>query len=125
LTGPIDLDASSWASEVEGSSVPLLVEFWHDGCVWCKRLEPFFNELAGEFAGKLKFAKLNILSDDRNLELAERFGVMGTPTLILFCRGRPLRSMVGYRPKEMLRREIQEMIDSYEDCFREHTPLAK
>jgi len=120
-----DVDADEWDVEVDRSKIPVLVDFWHDACVWCKRLDPVYSELAAEFSGQLKFAKVNALSSEKNTQLAARFGVMGTPTLILFCEGRPIEALVGYRPKEMLRREILRMIDTYQECFKQHTPLGK
>ncbi len=125
MTGPLDIDSDSWHSEVHASKVPVLVDFWHQACVWCKQLDPVFRQLAGEFAGKLKFARLNVLSDEKNNELATRYGVMGTPTMILFCNGRPIESLVGYRPEETLRREIHLMIETHEECFRQQTPIEQ
>lgn len=123
MANPINLEADKWDSEVNQSKLPVLVDFWHDACIWCRRLEPFFNELSEEFSDQLKFAKLNTLSSEENNELAGKFGVMGTPTMILFCQGRPIQSLVGYRPKEALRDELKRMIETYNDCFRQQTPV--
>ncbi|MEM3383364.1 MAG: thioredoxin domain-containing protein [Nitrososphaerales archaeon] len=121
----INIDSDNWDLEVNKSEKPVLVEFWHQHCVWCKKLNPIIDELARIFSEKLKVAKINILSNEKNARVAEYFGVMGTPTIILFCHGRPIESIVGYRPKETLFMEIQRMIDSYKDCFEKHTPLEK
>lgn len=121
----INVDSDNWDSEVNKSEKPVLVEFWHQNCVWCKKLNPIIDELARVFSEKLKVAKINVLSSEKNAHIAEHFGVMGTPTLILFCHGRPVESIVGYRNKETLFMEIQHMIDSYKDCFEKHTPLEK
>jgi len=125
MTGPLDIDADDWDAEVNRSKTPVLVDFWHEGCIWCKRLDPLYSELAVEFSGKLKFAKLNVLSSEENNRVAAKHGVMGTPTLILFCDGRPIESLVGYRSKEILRRELEGMIETYQECFKQHTPLRK
>lgn len=125
LTIPVKVDSSNWELEVNKSEKPVLVEFWHQLCVWCKKLDPLIDEAARIFADKLKIAKIDILSSRENTQIAEFFGVMGTPTLILFCRGRPMESIVGYHPKETLFVEIQRMIDSYKECFGQHTPLEK
>ena len=122
---PLNVDADDWHVQVHESSMPVLVDFWHDACVWCKHLDPVYAQLAEEFAGKLKFAKLNVLSNKSNNELAAKFGVMGTPTLILFCNGRPIETLVGSRPKETLKRELQLMIETHQDCFKQQTPLVK
>jgi thioredoxin 1 len=125
MTEPLDIDADDWDTEVNRSSTPVLVDFWHDACIWCKHLDPVYSQLAGEFSDKLKFAKLNVLSNERNSQLAAKFGIMGTPTVILFCNGRPIETLVGYRPKETLKRELQLLIETQQDCFKQQTPLVK
>jgi len=125
MTEALDIDADDWDAEVNRSSTPVLVDFWHDACIWCKHLDPVYSQLAGEFSDKLKFAKLNVLSNERNSQLAAKFGVMGTPTVILFCKGRPIETLVGYRPKETLKRELELMIETQQDCFKQQTPLVK
>jgi thioredoxin 1 len=125
MTEALDIDADDWDAEVNRSSAPVLVDFWHDACIWCKHLDPVYSQLAGEFSDKLKFAKLNVLSNERNSQLAAKFGVMGTPTVILFCKGRPIETLVGYRPKETLKRELELMIETQQDCFKQQTPLVK
>ena len=121
----LDVDAKDWESQVLKSQEPVLVDFWHDSCVWCKRLEPALTEVAPEFSGKLKFVRFNILSSDENNAVGQRYGIMGTPTLILFCNGRVLKQLVGNRPKEKLRKEIQEMLTEYKDCIDQSTPLKR
>jgi thioredoxin 1 len=125
LSAPINIDSDDWDSEVNKSEKPVLVEFWHQHCVWCKKLDPIIDEVSRVFSEKLKVVKINILSSEKNAQIAERFGVMGTPTIILFCHGRPIQVIVGYRPKEALFLEIQHMIQTYGDCFSQHTPLEK
>jgi len=125
LTVPVNVDSKNWDLEVNKSEKPVLVEFWHQNCIWCKKLDPFIDEVAQIFSDKLKVAKINVLSSEENSHIAEHFGVMGTPTLILFCRGRPIEAIVGYRPKEVLIKEIQHMLETYEECSRQHTPLEK
>ncbi len=119
----VDVDAEDWETKVSRSKEPVLVDFWHDACVWCKRLEPELTEVAKDFSPKLKFARLNVLSSDANTQLGQKYGIMGTPTLILFCNGRVLEQLVGYRPKDKLRREIQDMVNNYQACFKQSTPL--
>ncbi len=119
----IDFEAKDWDGQVVGSKEPVLVDFWHDSCVWCKRLDPELGEVAKEFSGKLKFARFNIFSSDANSQIAQKYGILGTPTLLLFCKGRPVSSIVGYRPRAKLRQEIQDMINNYQDCFTHSSPV--
>ncbi|HYY90920.1 MAG TPA: thioredoxin family protein [Candidatus Dormibacteraeota bacterium] len=119
----IDVDSTNWDDQVAKSKQLVLVDFWHDSCVWCKRLDPELSTLAGEFTGKLKFAKLNIFSSDGNAEIGRKYGIMGTPTLLIFCNGRPVDSLVGYRPRDVLRKELREKVDKAKDCFKQSTSL--
>jgi thioredoxin 1 len=121
----IDLDGKDWDSQVVSSKEAVLVDFWHDACVWCKRLDPELGEVAKEFSGKLKFARLNIFSSDENSRIAEKYGIMGTPTVLLFCKGRVVSSLVGYMPRSKLREKIQEMTNTYQDCFTHSTPVPQ
>ncbi len=119
----VDVGAEDWETKVLESKGPVLVDFWHDACVWCKRLEPELAEVAKDFSPKLKFARLNVLSSAANNRLGQKYGIMGTPTLLLFCNGRVLEQLVGYRPKDKLRREIKDMVENYQACFKQSTPL--
>jgi thioredoxin 1 len=121
----IDLDAKDWEGQVVGSKEAVLVDFWHDACVWCKRLDPELAEVAKEFSGKLKFARFNIFSNDENSKIAGKYGIMGTPTLLLFCKGRVVSSLVGYMPRAKLSQKIQEMINTFQDCFTHSTPMPQ
>jgi thioredoxin len=118
-----DVNAEDWETKVLGSKEPVLVDFWHDACMWCKRLEPELADVARDFTPGFKFARLNVLSSEANSQLGQKYGIMGTPTLILFCNGRVLEQLVGYRPKDKLRKEVQEMVGNYRDCFKQSTPL--
>jgi len=70
LTEPLDIDADDWDLRVNRSSMPVLVDFWHEACVRCKHMDPVYSQLAGEFSSKLKFAKLNVLSSEKNNQTA-------------------------------------------------------
>ena len=118
-----DVESTDWEAEVLKSKEPVLVDFWHDQCVWCKRLDPELREVAGEFSGKLRFTRLNIFSSDRNTEIGRKYGIMGTPTLLLFCNGRPVDSLVGYRPRDVLRKELREKLNNARDCIKQSTAL--
>jgi len=123
MGGVIDLDSTNWDEHVVQSRQLVLVDFWHDGCIWCKRLDPELNAIAPEFSAKIKLARLNIFSSDGNNEIGRRYGIMGTPTLLLFCNGRPVDSLVGYRPRDALRKELKEKIEKAQDCFKNSTSV--
>ncbi len=98
------LNASNFATEVTHSAEPVLVDFWATWCGPCKMLAPVLDELAGEYAGKAKIAKLDI---DESRDLAIEHGVQSIPTLILFKGGQKIGQAVGMRPKT----ELKKLID--------------
>jgi thioredoxin 1 len=119
----LDVDSTNWNEKVTKSDQIVLVDFWHDSCVWCKRLDPEVNTIAGDFAGRLRFVKLNIFSSEGNTEIARKYGIMSTPTLMLFRNGRPVDSMVGYRSRNVLRNELFEKLAKAQDSLKQSTSL--
>jgi thioredoxin len=101
--GIVTLDNATFDEHVKSADVPVLVDFWAEWCGPCKMIAPVLEEIAKEQAGKLLVGKLNI---DDNLEVANRFGVMSIPTLILFKDGEQQVTVVGAKPKGQLLQEI-------------------
>ena len=94
-------DQSFATDVVEASkSVPVLVDFWAEWCGPCKMIGPALEEIAGELAGRVTVAKVDI---DSNPRAPNDFGVRGIPTLILFKDGKPAATQVGALPKSRLR----------------------
>ncbi len=119
----IEVDSTNWEEQVAKSQQLVLVDFWHDGCIWCKRLDPELNAVTADFSGKLRITRLNIFSSDANNAIGRKYGIMGTPTLLLFCNGRPVDSLVGYMPRDALRKELREKLDKAKDCFKQSTSI--
>ena len=86
-------DGPSFEADVLQSVQPVVVDFYADWCPPCRMMDPAVEKLAGEFAGKVKFGKLNV---DDNQEIAIRYSVMGIPTLGLFRDGKLVDRLVGY-----------------------------
>jgi thioredoxin 1 len=106
--GTIDtLTDSTFDEEIAGAGEPVLVDFWAEWCGPCKMIAPVLEEIAGEHAGKLRIAKLNV---DDNPGVARRFDVMSIPTLIVFKDGQPARRLVGAKPKGALLEELSEFL---------------
>ncbi|MBX5465461.1 MAG: thioredoxin [Clostridia bacterium] len=104
----IEVDVATFDREVRESQLPVLVDFWADWCAPCRMLAPIVEQLAEEYEGRLKVARLDV---DANPELATEFGVMSIPTLMIFKRGEPVERLVGYRPKDQLKRAIDKVLE--------------
>ena len=89
----------SFETEILQSSVPVLVDYWAEWCGPCKMIAPILDEVAGEYAGRLKVAKLNI---DENQATPPKYNVRGIPTLMLFKNGALEAQKVGAVSKTQL-----------------------
>ena|SRR3989344_32502 len=103
----IKVDEQNFDSEVINSNLPVVVDFWAEWCGPCKVLGPIIEEIAGEYAGKLKVGKLNV---DENNSLAMRYGVMSIPTLKFFKGGKVVGELIGAAPKQAVEAEIKKYI---------------
>jgi len=99
----VEVTDANFATEVLQSELPVIVDFWADWCAPCRMVSPVIEELAGEMAGKIKVAKLNV---DANRETAARYDIMSIPTVILFEKGELSRQVVGALPKDSLVKEL-------------------
>jgi thioredoxin 1 len=103
----VTLSDSNFEEEVLKSEQPVLVDFWATWCPPCKMLGPIIEELATEYQGKAKVAKLDV---DQNQQIASNFGIMSLPTVVLFKNGNPVKSFVGVQPKEDYARELDQLL---------------
>ena len=101
------IDDANFEAEVLKSSVPVVVDFFADWCGPCRSLSPIVEELAKDFAGKVKVAKVDV---DQATEAPTRYGVRLIPTLVLFKDGREVDKITGYKPKADLRKRIEALI---------------
>lgn len=93
------VSTSEFESQVLGSDIPVLVDFWAEWCGPCKAIGPSIEQLATEFEGKAKVYKLDV---DKDGELATRYGVMSIPALLMFKEGKVVDQLVGAFPKDQI-----------------------
>jgi thioredoxin len=98
---------ASWAADVLQADGPVLVDFWAEWCGPCRQVAPVLEEIAGEYAGKITVAKVNI---DENPEIARNYQIMSIPTMSVFSGGEVVKSIVGARPKAAILRELGEFV---------------
>jgi thioredoxin len=104
---PVTVTDASWKREVEDSPIPVLVDFWAPWCGPCRAIAPVLEALAGERAGKLKIAKLNV---DENPQSAARFQVQAIPTMIVFRGPLEVDQIRGALPKGALEARLDRVI---------------
>jgi len=103
----LEVTDGNFKAEVLDSTIPVLVDFWASWCGPCRMVAPIVEELAGEYAGKLKVTKLNV---DENHETAQNYGIMSIPTLLVFKGGKPAHRMVGAMPKAEFKRQLDPIL---------------
>jgi thioredoxin 1 len=94
---------ATFADEVLGSELPVLVDFWAQWCPPCHRLAPVLEELAAEYEGRVRIVKLDV---DANPDTTRAYGVLSMPTLTVFRKGEVVSQVVGAQPKGRLRAQL-------------------
>ena len=99
MAKPVHVSDSSFDAQVLKSDLPVLTDFWAEWCGPCKVIAPLLEQIAQEYDGRVKIAKIDV---DANNQVAMRLGVQSIPTLILFKNGQAVERLVGSMPKERL-----------------------
>lgn len=101
----IDVTDENFESEVLNSDIPVLVDYWAVWCAPCRMIAPIVEQLAEDYKGKLKVAKMDV---DSSPETPANYGISGIPTLMIFKDGKPVETIIGAVPKS----KIQAVVDS-------------
>ncbi len=105
----VETSDSSFETEVIQSQLPVVVDFWAPWCVPCRMLAPVTEKLAEQYAGKVKFCKINV---DENAGTASKYGVMSIPTLVFMKDGKRVDSSIGALPEAALRPKIDKLVSA-------------
>ena len=103
----VTITDNNFASEVTQESKPVLVDFWAEWCGPCKNVAPILDELASEYEGRIKIAKVNI---DDHQNLAAEYGIRAIPTLLIFKNGEVSEQIVGLRSKRDLKASLDKQL---------------
>ncbi len=102
-----ELTQTSFQADVLESKIPVLVDFWAPWCGPCRRIAPLVEQLAAEYAGRVKFAKIDV---DQSQELAGSYGVMNIPTLMIFKNGVVVERFTGIPDSARLKDAVNQAI---------------
>ncbi len=100
---------ASFDADVLQSDLPVLVDFGATWCHPCRQLDPIVEELAADWAGKVRVVKLDI---DQNVATTMKYGVMGVPTLLLFIGGEAKERLAGFQPKRKILEKLAPFLPS-------------
>ncbi len=103
----LEVSDDNFEAEIVNSEIPSMVDFWAEWCGPCKKVGPVVEELAAEYAGKIKIAKMDV---DSNRQTPAKFGIRNIPTLILFKGGEVVNTIVGAQPKTSIEEELKKLL---------------
>jgi len=104
---PVTVSDKTFNHEIVSATVPVLLDCWAPWCGPCRTIGPIIDQLAKEFAGKVKFAKLNV---DENPATSAKYNIMSIPTMLLFKDGKVVNSLVGALPKAEIENHLRSLI---------------
>ena len=112
-----DIQVDNWETEVANDKRPVVVEYWHHKCVVCKEMKPIYEAQPEKYDDIVKFTRMNLLESKENRVFAIRNGVRSTPTFVVYCMGRPIGQIIGYREPDEFTKELKMIIDNADSCL--------
>lgn len=107
MSKPIEVTDSSFEKEILQSDLPAVVDFWAVWCGPCKIIAPYLEQLAGEYEGKVKIAKMDV---DNNPQTPTKYGIRSIPTVIFFKNGKVVDQIIGAQPKANFQEKIKKLL---------------
>ncbi len=107
MSKPVQISDDTFEQEVLKSETPVVVDFWAAWCGPCKMIAPILEEIAQEYDGKLKVAKIDV---DANTKVASQFKIMSIPSLLFFKGGELVEQIVGAMPKAQLLSKVDKVL---------------
>lgn len=107
MANVVNANENNFQEEVLDAAKPVLVDFWAPWCGYCTRLAPVMDELAAEMSDQIKIAKVNV---DESRSLAQRYGVMSLPTMVVFKNGEQVEKLTGYMPKANIAAKVEKLL---------------
>jgi len=102
-----EVNDMNFSNEVLNNDGLVVVDFWASWCGPCKMLTPVLEELSQELGADVQFTKVNV---DENPELSQKFRIASIPTVMMFKEGKPVDTMVGFRPKQAIKEVITKHV---------------
>jgi len=107
MSNYVELNDANFEAEVLKSDLPVIVDFWAEWCAPCRLVGPVVEELAGEYAGKIKVGKLNV---DLNSQSSMNYGIRSIPTILFFKAGKPVDQILGAVPKNTIETRLKALL---------------
>jgi thioredoxin 1 len=104
MSKPLEIEEAKFDEAVLKAKMPVMVDFWAPWCGPCRMVAPVVEELSGDYEGKVSFVKVNV---DNNAKIASQYGIMSIPTLMIFKEGKPVDTIIGFRPKDELKKSLE------------------